>query len=89
MVRSGLGNITPKQRPALKKEPQQTVRGKHGRNEPATRDRRVGVSVNADELQQLRLWAAQKGVSMAELLREAAWETLGSDKDLQAFLNKN
>lgn len=87
MARSGLGNITPKPRTSAKKEVRQTVRGKHGRNQPVARDKRVGVSVNGDELQQLRLWAAEKGVSMAELLRLAAWETLGDSDQRENFLN--
>lgn len=87
MARSGLGNITPKPRSEPKKATTiPNSRGRHARNEPATRDKRVGVSVNADELQQLRLWAAEKGISMAELLRQAAWETLGNDKARSEFL---
>lgn len=96
MARSGLGNINPKPKPTpTKKKPKAKsdvlpvgARGRHGRNEPISRDKRVGVSVSAEELQQLRLWAAHKGVSMAELLRQAAWETLGNDQTRQNFLDE-
>ncbi len=86
MARSGLGNINPKPRPASKRTEPKVDRGRHGRNQPVARDKRVGVSVSAEELQQLRVWAAEKGVSMAELLRQAAWETLGSEESRSKFL---
>ncbi len=86
MARSGLGNITPAKKGA--KLPASVAKGKHGRNRPLTRDKRVGVSVSADELQELRLWAAQRGVSMADLLRQAAWKTLGNEKERESFLSE-
>ena len=84
MARSGLSNIKPVAKPT--KPAESAVRGRHGRNQPAVRDKRVGVSVNAAELQQLRFWAAENGISMADLLRQAAWVTLGNEEARSAFL---